>query len=245
MRSGLLAALGALLILAGQAWAGGARPAARPYDLLVMVVARGGGPTRVALSYPAAVDHGRLRAGIAELGRRAKAKPSQMEIRDARLAKPAPGTGTDAEFLAAGLVGKSGQLPVGPIMRSLPDWEHMRLVFVLDPSYPFSGPRDVQADGFAVRLVNQVATYEYDVERTSGKVAPAGPVELEQPLSATGMAAPARRGSGAGSAAGARGQAMLSAALIGMPSGLLVGWLLSGWRERAARARRLRRAERR
>ncbi|MGD0111358.1 MAG: hypothetical protein ABSD48_05790 [Armatimonadota bacterium] len=203
---------------------------------MVMVAANGPGPADVVVSYPGVIDHVVLESAIRQLGKSVGFTPAGFAVRDAALAQHVSANGTDAEFKASGLVAGSGRLPVGAIIRSLPQWEHMRLVFILDPTYPFVGPTDVTAEGFAVRLVNRVATYEYDVERISGKAAPPGEA------TATGGVT---RGPSTG--LGDRGQAaqappsflqqVLPAALIGLPGGLLAGWLLFGWRERRWRRR--------
>lgn len=212
-----------------------AAPASNPYDIMVMVAAAGGKPAQVAISYPEAIDQASLRAGIEELGRRGHFTPGQVVIRDAPLAQQVATPGTDAQFTAPGFIDPSGRLPVGPIVRSLPEWNHMRLVFLLGPNYPFSGPGDAAADGLAVRLVNRVATYEYDVERISGKLPPADEANgsagaaVSQASGATDKSSPAPGVS----------HQVLPAVLIGLPSGLLAGWLLYGWRGRRSRARRV------
>ena len=211
-----------------------AASSAAPYDIMVMVAASGGKPAQVAISYPEAIDQASLRAGIAELGRRGRFTAGQVVIRDAPLAQQVSTPGTDAQFVAPGLIDASGRLPVGPIIRSLPKWNHMRLVFLLDPNYPFSGPADVSADGLSVRLVNRVATYEYDVERISGKPSPAG----EASGSAGAAVAQASGAEGESPRVPGVGHQVLPAVLIGLPSGLLAGWLLYGWWGRRGRARR-------
>jgi hypothetical protein len=239
----------ALLCLARPVAAAGAQPSGKPYDIMVVVMARGG-VAQVVVSYPQVVDHAALQAGIAQLGARAGVKPSQVVIRDAPLARRVATPATDAEFLAAGLVSKTGRLPVGAIIRALPMWEHMRLVFLLEEGYRFAGPGDATADGFAVRLVSPEAaaqagglpvrrtggmtTCEYDVERTIGKASAAGEVAA--------VAEPGAEGAGeqASSPRPSLAWNLLPALLIGMPAGLLAGWLLYGWRERGGRTRRLR-----
>lgn len=211
-----------------------AAPASTPYDIMVMVAASGGKPAQVAISYPEAIDQASLRAGIAELGRRGRFTPGQVVIRDAPLAQQVATPGTDAQFVAPGFIDPSGRLPVGPIIRSLPKWNHMRLVFLLDPNYPFSGPADVAADGLSVRLVNRVATYEYDVERISGKLSTTG--EASDAADAAAAQAPGAEGKSP-RVPGVSHQ-VLPAVLIGLPSGLLAGWLLHGWRGRRGRTRR-------
>jgi len=95
-------------------------------------------------------------------------------------------------------------LPVGAVIRSLPDWQHMRLAFVVGEQFTFLGPTGAIADGFAVRLINQVAAYEYDVERMSERLTPPREPDL-----------PARR------------PPLLPAALIGAVTGLAAGWMLA------------------
>jgi len=226
-------ALLALILPCGPALAAGASSSAQPYDIVVMVIASGSGDPQVALSYARPVSHRALRSGIEGLARGTGAKVSGVAIRDARVARGIAEKGTDAEFSAAGLIGEDGPLPVGPIIRSLPEWEHMRLVFALREDYPFAGPFDVTADGFGVRLVNRVATYEYDVERIS---------KTGRAQDRSGVAG-SLGSSGAGAAESlpsARGlsQQLLWAALIALPSGLLLGWLVYGWLARAGRRRR-------
>lgn len=131
------------------------------------------------------------------------------------LERDSPQMGTAAEFLASGMIAReTGMLPVGAVIRSLPDWQRMRVVFVLDKGFRFSGPRDASADGLAVRLVNMMEAYEYDVERMSGKVGMGGEV------------APAER----------KSAPVLPAAAIGAAPGLVVGWLLGDRRRRRGKA---------
>jgi hypothetical protein len=202
-----------------------------------MVLANGPGPAGVVVSYPARIDHEALKSAIQQLGKSVGFAPSKLAIRDAPVAQQVSDLGTDAEFTASGLVTSSGRLPVGAIIRALPQWEHMRLVFILDPKYPFVGPADVTAEGFAVRLVNRVATYEYDVERISGKTAPPGEAKATGGVTQGPSAGLDEQGRSTGQASPSFIQQMLPAALIGLPSGLLAGWLLFGWRERRWRRR--------
>lgn len=211
---------------------------AKPYDVMVMVAAGEAGMAQVVVSYPNVVDHAALQAAIEGLGRLAEFTPSRLAIRDAPLAKQVSASGTDAQFDAPGLIGSAGQLPVGPIARSLSQWDHMRLVFMLDPKYPFTGPTDVTAEGLAVRLVNRVATYEYDVERISRSAAPPGEAEATAGAARPGVPVDAANGERTASRQlPSFAHQVLPAALIGLPSGLLVGWLLFGWRERRWRRR--------
>ncbi len=103
---------------------------------------------------------------------------------------------------------------MGAMIRSLPDWGHMRIVFILGEGFPFSGPGDAAADGFLVRLVNRMEAYEYDVERMSGTSA-AG----EEGVGSGGESAP-----------------VLPAVVIGVMPGLVLGWLLA---DRRARGRKV------
>jgi len=193
-------ALAATLLLAG-----GAAWGQSEYDLTVLVVAPEQGPTELAVSYPTVVDHDALSSGIARLARSSGAVLGEVKIVDLQRARGAPQQGTAAEFTITGLIHEaSGSLPVGPIIRALPDWQHARLVFVMPDGFPFVGPGDTVADGFAVKLVNDMQAYEYDVERRS--VGPAPSAQATE-------AGPTRR-------------PMLSVVLIGLPAGFLVGWLL-------------------
>jgi len=193
-----------LLLAAGAAAAGGS--SAPMYDLSVIVLARSAAPTQVALSYSRVIDEGRLRAGIGELGERSGAQIGGVQIRDTALARGSTQVATGAQFAAPGLINwETGVLPVGAIIRSLPGWEHMRMIFIVDEGFPFSGPTQVTADGFAVRLVNRMEAYEYDVERMTGRIGPPGE----------------------GVPLGEKSAALLPAVLIGVPPGLVLGWLLS------------------
>ncbi len=212
---GLAGALQAVLLLAAGPGAAGVESPARTPDLMVMVIARTPEPTRVALMYSRMIDEARLRAGIGELGERAGATVGGIEIQKMPLERDSREMGTGAEFLAPGLVrGETGLLPVGAVMRSLPDWERMRIVFMLDEGFPFSGPRDAAADGFVVRLVNMMEAYEYDVERMTGKV------------EAGGEAVPS----------GGKSAPVLPAVAIGAAPGLVLGWLLADRRGKGRKA---------
>jgi hypothetical protein len=235
-RAGIVAVLVGLWSCALPMAGGAAQVTHKPYDTVVTVMARAPGPNRVVVVYSKVVDHKALRAGIAELGERAGVKPSGVVVRESLLARELTARGTDVEFSAPGLVPPAGALPVGAIIRSLPEWEHMRLVFLLDKEYAFSGPLEATAGGFAARLVNQGEAYEYDVERIgrtgAATVAAAWPSARKRQPSAS------RGRSSAVAARTARDRAILPAVLIGLPSGLLAGWLVYGWWDRLSRVRR-------
>jgi hypothetical protein len=179
--------------------------APREHDLTAIVLASDEGPTYVALSYPEVIDHQAVADGIRQLAEQTGASVGQVEITDSQQAQGMPGEGTAAQFTAEGLVRvRTGALPVGPIIRSLPHWSRMRLVFIMGDDFPFVGPGDTAADGFVLQLVNRMKPYEYDVERKSGGAAP----EQEMVEEELGLGA------------------LLPAALIGLPAGLIVGWLL-------------------
>ena len=209
---------GALLLFASAASGGGTEGSStRPCDLTVIVLSRAPAlaPTQVALGYSRVIDEARLRAGIAELGKRAGVKVSEVGIEEAPLGMGSSERATAAQFLAPGLIeGGTGLLPVGAIVRSLPDWEHMRIVFLPEEGFRLSGPRDATVDGFAVRLVNQMEAYEYDVERMSGKAGPTG-----EAVPSEGQSVP-----------------LLPAIAIAVPPGLLLGWLLADRRGRGGGA---------
>ena len=209
----------------------------KPYDIMVMVLANGPGPADVVVSYPGLIDHAILDSAIQQLGKSMGFTPAGLAVRDAALAQHVSANGTDAEFKAPGLVTGSGRLPVGAIIRFLPQWEHMRLVFILDPKYPFVGPMDVTAEGFVVRLVNRVATYEYDVERISGRAAPPGEAKATGGVTRGPSTGLGGQGQKTAQASPSFIHQVLPAALIGLPSGLLAGWLLFGWREKRWRRR--------
>jgi hypothetical protein len=200
-------------LLLGLLWRLSAAQSPAPrHDLTVLVVARSSGPGQVALTYSHPCDHSRLRTGIEELASRLNARVSQVTIEDAALALGSDLVGTAAEFVVAELV-RGGALPVGPIARSLPDWEHLRIAFIMDQMPIFCGPEDVTADGFIIRLVNRSGPYEYDVERMRGTAAPVAPggAETDEP------AVPEARPLSA---------AALPVALVAMPGGFLLGWFL-------------------
>jgi len=175
------------------------------YDLMVIVVAPDAGPEQVALSYPKVVDHKAVQEGLAALAKATGAKLSGVKIEDMQQARGFPGKGTAAQFTAVGLVRpNSGALPVGPIIRSLKDWQRMRLVFMVGEGFRFAGPTDAAADGFVVKLINRMQPYEYDVERKSVAAAARSKQAAEEK----------------------KRSALLPAVLIGLPAGLIVGWLL-------------------
>jgi predicted GIY-YIG superfamily endonuclease len=213
----------AYLIAAASCWSGEARAAeaeARPsYDVMVLVYAPDEGPARVAMSYPAVVDHEAIRRGLGELARRSGATIGDVRISDGKLGRGMAEMGTAAEFAARGLVREAQPaLPVGPIIRSMPEWRRMRLVFVVGEGFQWAGPRTTAADGFALDLVSSMKPYEYDVEiRSSGPVPP----------EAAAKPAPGPAG-------------VLPALLIGLPAGVAMGWLALGERQ-GSRARTSRR----
>ncbi len=175
------------------------------YDLTVIVFAPDAGPAQIALSYSSLVDRSTLLEGIDALAQAAGISIDQVEVEDGQQARGDPEKATAAQLTAHGLVRpQTGTLPVGPIIRSLPDWRRMRLVFIMGERFPFTGPLGASADGFVVRLVNRMKPYEYDVERKSGGVAAPAAATAEKPVS----------------------PALLPAVLIGLPAGFLVGWLL-------------------
>lgn len=179
----------------------------RRYDLMVLVYAPNIGPSQVALSYSKVVGHGTLSAGIEGLGERTGAKITDIAIQDEQQAQGMPGEGTAAGFVASGLIqAETGMLPVGPLIRSLPSWEHARLVFIVGEEFSLVGPTSVVADGYAVQLVDSMKPYEYDVERKSG--------------STTESSVPAQQGNW---------RSLIPAMLIGLPVGAVVGWLLGSW----------------
>jgi hypothetical protein len=189
------------------------------YDLMVLVVARDTRFTQVSLSYSRVMDHGLLRESIDEMMARTHGRAEAVVVEDGPLGRGVGPQATAAQFAAPGLLDReSGVLPVGVVARSLPEWQRMRLAFLVEERFPFYGPEDTSADGLVVRLVNAVAAYEYDVERSSGTtVAPAAPV-------------PAQPGA----------ISLLPAVLIGLPTGLLLGWAFGDRRGREVPVRRSR-----
>jgi hypothetical protein len=207
------AAMGALAATCAMA-AEPASEAPGQYDLTVIVVAPDVGPAQVALSYPRVVDHKVVQAGLEALAKATGAKLSGVRIEDTQQARGFPGKATAAQFTATGLVRPaSGALPLGPIMRSLKDWQRMRVVFLMGEGFRFTGPTDASADGFVVKLVNRMKPYEYDVERKSVAAAAASKQADEEK----------------------KRSALLPAVLVGLPAGLIVGWLLGDVRTRGKR----------
>ena len=179
--------------------------AADDYDLTVIVFAPDAGPAQVALSYSSLIDRSTLLQGLDALAQAAGVSIGQVEVEDGQQARGDPEKATAAQLTVNGLVRpQTGTLPLGPIIRALPNWHRMRLVFIVGEQFSFGGPSDASADGFVVRLVNRMKPYEYDVERKSGGVATPEAAAEEKPLS----------------------RALLPAVLIGLPAGFLVGWLL-------------------
>jgi len=208
--------LSPLLIASPQPAAAAAEASAREYDLTVLVFAAGE-PPQMALSYSRTVDHNELRAGIENLLARVGAEPMDLVIQDGPLQRGSTRLATGAQLVAPGLVEqRTGMLPVGLIIRSVPAWTHMRLVFILGDDFRFSGPTDATADGFALTLVNRMKAYEYDVERKSGTVVP--PEEARPPRP--------------------RAVSLLPAVLIGLPTGFLSGWVFGARRRVVGDARR-------
>ena len=143
---------------------------------MVLVIANSPGPTPVALSYARAVNHERLRAAIAGLAARTGSPVSGLVIEDKPLETKSQVASTAAEFLAEGLAPPNGApLPVQPFLEALPDWTHLRLVFVVGKGFIFAGPEADLGAGFAVQLIKGADVYQYDVVRMTGK--PSAPVE--------------------------------------------------------------------
>ncbi len=196
--------------LSAQAGNGEAAIAAKttPYDLTVIVYAPEAGPAQVAMSYPRLVDHDAIRKGLDELAQRTRSVLAGTNIVDGQQGRGISETGTAVEFAATGLVREGqGALPVGPIIRSLPNWQHMRLVFVVGATFRWVGPQSAYADGFAVQVISSMKPIEYDVERKNRALAPP-----------------------AGAKAQIQGApATLPAVLIGLPAGFAIGWLIYGF----------------
>ncbi len=177
------------------------------FDLSVLVLVPDLGPAQVALSYSKLVDHKALGAAISKIAQNTGASVSGLQIKDARQARGLSASATAAEFTIQGLVNpRGGALPVGPIIRALPEWRRLRLVFLVSEAFVFLGPTQATADGFSIRLVNRMKPYEYDVERSSREAAPTKAAAVEKKQVST---------------------ALLPAIIIGLPAGFLVGWLLS------------------
>jgi hypothetical protein len=201
-----------------------AQPPSKPYDLTVLVLTQASMPDQVAISYSSTIDHSRLSEAIQRLSEQAQAQMTHISISNISPGRTPGAAGTDAEFLARGLVRDSGGLPLGPIIRSLPDWSHLRLAFIVDEPYSFCGPHDATADGFVVRLTKSSKVYDYDVERMSGEAAQAAQINI---------------GNSAQESTGRDGlpEGTLPAALIAVPTGFLFGWLLPVRRRSADRDR--------
>lgn len=185
-----------------------AEPGGGAYDLTFLVLARGPQVPEVAVSYSHQIGHDALRAGLEELARRTGARLEGVSISDGPLGREPTPVGTGASFRAPGLLDRrSGALPVGPVARSLPEWRRMRMLFLLDEEFPFRGPGDVAADGFAVSLLSRVAPYEYDVERMTGPAARPAP---DRPPAVPPDPGPSP----------------LLAGLVGAPIGFVLGWVV-------------------
>ena len=193
--------------------AGAGKPAAptAAYDLTVIVYAPDVGPAQVAISYPRVVDHAAIEKGLGELAGRTGAVISAVKVTDGQRGQGMSETGTAVEFSAVGLIRQAqGSLPVGAVIKSLPEWEHMRLAFLVGEAFRWTGPGATTAEGFAVRVVSSMKPIEYDVERKSEELAPPAPPVEEKPVSL----------------------AVLPAVLIGLPAGFATGWLVAGERQR-------------
>ncbi len=210
-------ALAALVLLGAQLSPRPAVAAERAtYDLMVIVYAPDVGPAQVALSYAKMVDHVAIQKGLTELAQRTGAVISNAQVQEGRLGRGTTEMGTGVELAAAGLISpRGGALPVEPIIRSLPEWNRMRLVFVVGDAFLWMGPQATTADGFVVQVVSSMKPIEYDVERKSSSTLPsteqASNAALEQ----------ARVSSAA-----------LPVALTGLLAGFFVGWLLVSARRR-------------
>ncbi len=187
-------------------------PAAGPdYDLAVLVIARDPHVALVGLGYSRSIDHKLLEESIDKLMARAHGRAEQLVIEDSPLGEAPVRLVTEAQFAAPGLIDREGGvLPVGVIARSLPEWRRMRLAFLVEEQFPFHGPGDASADGLVVKLINDMQAYEYDVERNS------------EPTAAPTTPEPVRP----------KPVSPLPAALIGMPTGFLLGWVFGERRGR-------------
>jgi len=184
---------------------------AASYDLTVLVYAPEAGPAQVAMSYPKVVDRTAIKKGLGDLARRTDARISGVRISDGQQARGLAEVGTAVEFTASGLVEATrGALPVGPMIRSLPEWQHVRLAFMVGEGFPWTGPGATTADGFSVRLLSSMQPYEYDVERKSGRLAPPVGAAEKRP----------------------RSRALAPALVMGLVAGFAIGWLATGERER-------------
>jgi hypothetical protein len=175
------------------------------------------------VSYAERVDHQTLQAGIEGLGARTGATVSEVRVLDQPQEPGAKTLATSAQFTAKGLLpGNTGALPVGAFLRTLPGWQHLRLIFMVGESFRLTSPMSAQVDGFSVRLVNAMKPYEYDVERknSSSGNTPAPEVAPR----------PSR----------AQPQPWLPAMLIGLPVGVLFGWLAGERKPANSKAHRTR-----
>ena len=171
-----LAAAALLLICSTIAQAGQARPPSDrvPHDLAVLVMVQREGRARVALSYADRVSHPRLRAAFERLGEETGSRISGVAARDERPDFGSKALATTAEFTAANLLKPGAHpLPVSAFAEALPEWRHMRLVFVVGEDFAFAGPDSYTGDGFSVQLIKGTDVYEYDVVRMNGEPAPA------------------------------------------------------------------------
>ena len=207
---GLAVAVAVVAVLASPfpAGAGGAAESTPqgvgiPYDLVVIVMAGSEGPARVALSYAEQVNHRRLRAAIGSLGAETDARIWGVAAADEAPERGSRGLATGAEFTATGLVAPGGGLPVAPLAEALPDWRRMRLVFVVDEDFPFTGPNTYTEADFSIVLIRHagepgepdsaVHVYEYDVVRMNGGTAPAVASGRQPPKRPARPGAPFRR----------------------------------------------------
>jgi hypothetical protein len=184
-----------------------AAPAAErvPYDLVVLVVAGPGVPERVALSYAGLVEGERLRGAVERLAAETGARVTGLVVSDEPVERGLQARATAAKFTAEGLLRAGGPLPVAAFAEALAQWRRMRLVFVVDQSFPFAGPDSYATEGLAVTLIEgtpeaapggkpersrAVHVYEYDVVRMKGESAPAAERNHQ------GSEGPARGGAG-------------------------------------------------
>lgn len=140
------------------------------HDVMVLVLTRRHGPDQVAISYSHVVNHSRLTAAVAALSRDRGVAVGELSIREEPELRGSQTMVTSAKFVADGLAsGGSGRLPVLAIARALPDWRHMRLVFVLGGESVITGPETSDQGGYRIRLIGNSAGYQYDVERMEGE----------------------------------------------------------------------------